>query len=110
LPPSTSRALALFQKLTGKAAAKVLKSLCTVNPKTFEGEILEFKSEEVQSDDFDSIWSKILSACANNEGGVLVWGIQAQRDPKTGIDAAHAVSLVPNVDVSNKSCSKNISF
>ena len=77
----------------------MLKSLCTVNPKTFEDEILEFKSGVVQADDFDSIWSKILGAFANNEGGVLVWGIQAQRDPKTGIDAAHAVSLVPSVDV-----------
>jgi hypothetical protein len=94
-----SRAFVLFQKFTGDGAAKILKSLCDSTPQTFEDEILEFKAGTVQAQDLDAIWSKNLGAFANNEGGVLVWGVQAQRDVKTGIDAAHAVSLVPHVDV-----------
>ncbi len=95
----SSRASALFRKFTGKRAATILTSLCDSNPKTFEDEILEFKSGVTKAEDLDGIWSKNLGAFANNEGGVLIWGIQAQRDAKTGIDAAHSVSLVPNVDV-----------
>ncbi len=96
---SDSRAAALFRRFTGTDAATILKSLCKSNPKTFEDEILEFKAGSVQAQDLDGIWSKSLGAFANNEGGVIVWGIQAQRDATTGIDAAHAISLVPHVDV-----------
>ncbi len=95
---ANSRARVLFEKFTGSESLKILKSLPGSTPKTFEDEILEFKSGKVEPDDLDAIWSKNLGAFANNEGGVLVWGIQAQRDGKTGIDAAQSVSLVPNVD------------
>jgi hypothetical protein len=60
-------------------------------------DIFEFKAGAVQAQDLDAIWSKALGAFANNEGGVVVWGIQAKRN-EAGIDAAQSVSFVPNVD------------
>src|SRR5262245_33564606 len=38
-------------------------------------------------------WGKALSAFANTGGGVLVFGIDARKDPATGIDAATGFAL-----------------
>jgi hypothetical protein len=94
-----TRAYALFKKLSDKGASDLLQSFATSVPKTFEDETLEFKSGYIKNDDIDKIWSKNLGAFANNQGGVLVWGITADRDKETGIDAANALSLVPQPDV-----------
>lgn len=64
---------------------------------TFEGEWLDFKGAAKCDDKFlKEIWSKSLSAFANTEGGIIVWGIDARKDPDTGIDAAHEFSLSSN--------------
>ncbi len=37
---------------------------------------------------------KAMGGFANNEGGVLVWGLRCEKDKTTGIDAVDAVELV----------------
>lgn len=96
--PATTRAAAYFAKFTGDDAASILQSLPASNPRTFEDEQLDFKSGTPKLDTLDAIWSKALGAFANNEGGVVVWGIEARKDKETGIDAASSIALVPNVD------------
>jgi hypothetical protein len=46
-----------------------------------EDEFLDFKTGRGDVDDHKATWSKLLSAFANTEGGVLVWGVDA-RTPK----------------------------
>jgi hypothetical protein len=46
-----------------------------------EDEFLDFKTGKGNTDKHKETWSKLLSAFANTEGGVLVWGLSA-RTPK----------------------------
>src|SRR6266446_2165588 len=46
-----------------------------------EDEFLDFKTGKGNTDNHKGTWSKLLSAFANTEGGVLVWGVDA-RTPK----------------------------
>jgi len=56
-------------------------------PPTFEEEWLDFKgAAATPPDKIKEIWSKALAGFANTEGGVLVWGIDARKDPTTGVD------------------------
>jgi hypothetical protein len=56
---------------------------------------LEFKRKEdlttgiLSKNDRRSL-GPALSAFANSAGGLLIWGIQAARDPTDGVDAAHS--------------------
>ncbi|MEI8234255.1 MAG: ATP-binding protein [Verrucomicrobiota bacterium] len=85
-----------FEKFTGLDAAAVLQGLPFTTPKTFENEWLDFKSGKPNA--LDKIWSRALGGFANNEGGVIVWGIDARKDEETGIDAAHSIIPVPNLE------------
>ena len=87
-----------FQQFTAADAYDVITKLPTSSPKTFENEWLDFKSGRTQETDIARIWSKSLGAFSNNEGGVVVWGVSARKDPHTGIDAASDIELVPNCD------------
>ena len=42
------------------------------------------------------IWMEALTGFANNQGGVLIWGIDARKDPATNIDAACGEAPVVN--------------
>ena len=42
------------------------------------------------------MWSRALCGFANNQGGVLVWGIDARFDKVTKVDAACHLKLVPD--------------
>jgi hypothetical protein len=42
------------------------------------------------------MWLRALCGFANNEGGVLIWGLDARKDPKTGVD--HIDKVVPVTD------------
>jgi hypothetical protein len=37
------------------------------------------------------LWSKAICGFANNQGGSIVWGIDARKDPETNVDAANKV-------------------
>jgi hypothetical protein len=42
------------------------------------------------------MWMEALGGFANNQGGVLIWGLDARKDPATGVDAASGEVPVPN--------------
>ena len=80
-----------------------LKGLVNSNPLTFETEWLEFKSCPHEGNDqsndqkIKELWCINLSAFANTQGGVLIWGIGAR--PHNKVDAAHKLELVPSPDI-----------
>jgi len=82
-----------------------LAALVNATPPTFECDWLDFKvgddpaikDKRRLEDEQKKVWSKALSAMANSGGGVLVWGIKAEKDKTTGVDAANALALVPDV-------------
>ena len=82
--------------LTSPNRPTFLRGLVNSNPLTFETEWLEFKPHPYKDTDIvvKAIWSKTLSAFANSQGGVLVWGIGAKKVQK--VDAARSIQLVPN--------------
>jgi hypothetical protein len=78
--------------------------LISTQPPTFEEAWRDFKGashltvKELASNGLKEIWSKALGAMANTEGGVLIWGIRADKDPMTKVDAARDLSLCPDVN------------
>src|SRR5437773_1348889 len=92
-----SQARYLFETFTASGAAALLSTLPTKPEKTFESDWLDFKRGRAQEKDIPRIWSKILGAFANNEGGVVVWGVVAEKDPATNIDAVQSLDTVPDI-------------
>jgi hypothetical protein len=91
-----SRALEFFEQVK-TAGPSFLKKLIDSDPPTFETDWLDFKGgERLDEKNVKKIWSEALSGFANTEGGVLVWGIDARKDPETGVDHATRLSLVKN--------------
>ena len=92
-----SRAREYFERFTASSPAEVLQDLVKSETKTYEDEQLDFKQGSPREQDIDAIWSKALGAFANSQGGVVVWGIQADRDNDRRLDFAHSLALVPDV-------------
>lgn len=92
----SSSAHVLFDKIKA-GGLPFLNSMVNSTPPTFEEEWLDFKgAAAIPPDKIKEIWSKALAGFANTEGGVLIWGIDARKDPTTGVDHASAPSLVPD--------------
>ena len=64
-----------------------------VAAQTPETDWLDFKCRPSRDANAKEIWYKALSGFANTEGGVLVWGIEASKQPD-GKDVASNVCLV----------------
>ena len=64
----------------------------------FESEWLDFKTEHVDPSKRNTkgIWSKALGGFANNQGGVVLWGVDARKTktPNGDIDAACGERLI----------------
>jgi hypothetical protein len=96
-----SRASKLYHKIVSDPtiSAKLLEEM--VNKQEPETDYMEFKGAAKANDDsIKRNWSKGLSCFANTEGGVLVWGIKADRiSPASGsgrrIECANGLSLAP---------------
>lgn len=65
-----------------------------VSSQQHETEWLDFKAGDSLGDD-KSTWSEALCGFANNQGGVLIWGVDARKD-STGVDAACDLRPVAN--------------
>lgn len=97
MPTSTARNY--FEDFTGEDAVAKFQAMPTANPKVFENDWLDFKEgiAAENHDALDKLWSKALGAFANNEGGVVVFGLRAKEDKTTKIDAVDSVEPVKNV-------------
>lgn len=78
-----------------------IKGLVNRESPVFEGEWLEFKGatslkSSANEKSIREIWAKSLSAFANTEGGVLVWGIDARKDRVSDVDFASDLSPCSN--------------
>lgn len=96
-----SRAHEFFRQIVEHGnPARFLEEM--VHSKRPENEFLEFKgASKIQRKQVKEFWSQALSGFANTEGGVLIWGVRADRvqspdDPSRRIDVAHDLDLVPN--------------
>lgn len=66
-----------------------------VTDRTHETEWLDFKGgDDIGDGQVKSLWTKAICGFGNNQGGCIVWGIDARRDPATDVDAANAVKYV----------------
>lgn len=91
-----SSALQFYGKLETSGLAAIEDVLSSSVP-VFETDWLEFKgAERIGEDDVKSTWSKTLSAFANTQGGVLIWGLDARHDPSAKMDCVCGSSLVQN--------------
>lgn len=99
-----SRAEGLFEKIKSAgdeaAQAAALRKLAT--DRTAEDEYVEFKSGIYNEKDTGKYWSQALSAFANTEGGVLIFGVKTDKVDTGGtrpIDTAVGVELVDKPEV-----------
>lgn len=91
-----SSALQYYGKLESSGLAAIEGMLSSSVP-VFETDWLEFKgAERIGDDDVKSTWSKTLSAFANTQGGVLIWGLDARYDLSAKMDCIAGSSLVQN--------------
>lgn len=88
--PALSTARQLFDRLVAGGSAEIER---LVTDKVHETEWLDFKSGEHLDDD-KTTWSEAICGFANNQGGVIVWGIDARKDKESGVDAACDVKPV----------------
>jgi hypothetical protein len=111
-PFAPSLARDLFDRILEGDSVAILHAMVETE-KTHEREWLEFKSfpwddfkdpmkgcgrtnlKDQKKDLIKRTWSETLSAFANTDGGVLIWGIHAHKNAD-GIDAAHSFQLVPS--------------
>ena len=96
----TSRAHELYRQIAEHDDPAAILNGMIADQRT-ETEYLEFKgASKIQPKQVKEFWSQTLSAFANTEGGVLIWGIRAARtehpdDPSRKIDVASVLDLVP---------------
>lgn len=96
----SSQARFLFNRFTDPAEGVTnIRALVGQSPRVMETNWLEFKSGLTRNEDIKPHWSKALGAFANSGGGVLIWGIRADRDPATGVDAVQEEAPVADVDL-----------
>jgi hypothetical protein len=100
--PKSSFATELFERLcanrTPQETFDELKRIA--ESQTAESDWLEFKSAEdwpSKDPQIKSQWSKALSAFANAEGGVLIWGICCERDA-SGVDVSRSILPVSGIE------------
>src|SRR5579872_4218522 len=103
-PPSLARNF--FDEIRNAPdSVAFIRGLVNSTPPTFETDWLDFKEQprinahrvaDLSDKKWRDIWIEALAGFANNQGGVLIWGIEARKDAATGIDAAADVKPVNN--------------
>lgn len=103
--PTPSHARDFFDKITS-APDPVAAIIALASPEVRESETdwLEFKvehptDEKVRAKTNKSYWSEDLSAFANNQGGVMIWGLGTDKVKVDGgyLDVANEVKPIANV-------------
>lgn len=101
MSPSLSLARQFFDNIrTAPHPVAFIRGLVNSNPPTCESDWLDFKQQPRPSDltnpKWREIWAEALSGFSNNQGGVLILGLDAREDKSTGIDAVRDVTPVSN--------------
>src|SRR5690348_13324649 len=102
MPTKPSLARDLFEQIKTHAghadSAAFLRAMADPASPTFETEYLDFKAGQIPVNnnpipdaDVKKTWTEALAGFATTSGGVLIWGINADKDAATGVDAANAV-------------------
>jgi predicted HTH transcriptional regulator len=99
-PSLGSSFFAQIKRQDAPGRAEFLQNLITTPSPTFETNYLEFKgcldgSVLLSNDKIREHYGKTVSAFANTGGGVLIWGITADRN-SAGVDSARHLALAPN--------------
>ncbi len=97
-PPSMARAF-FDQIRTAADPIAFIRSLVNPTLPTYETDWLDFKrqpSTDLKHAKWRDMWVEALAAFANNQGGVIIWGIDARKDPATNVDAASGEKPVAN--------------
>src|SRR5262245_29420225 len=90
-----SLALTFFERIMGAAnPIAELRSLYISIDRQSETDYLEFKTFDAKS--FKDQFRKALCGFSNNQGGVLIWGIDARPAGTPPVDAACGEILVPD--------------
>jgi hypothetical protein len=104
-----------FDKFTAPGAADLITSLPTGTEKTFEDDWLDFKGGQLANAylqaapkdkqkakaDLEKLWSEIVGQFANNEGGCVVWGVDAAKTPNAQgneVDAPKSLSPIQDTE------------
>ena len=74
--------------------AAFIRDLCSLKPPTFEDDWLDFKNHPGTGNEekVKEMWGEALSGMANNQGGVIIWGVDA-RKTKTAESIRKAFAL-----------------
>jgi hypothetical protein len=104
-----SIAKSLFDEIMNHAghadSVAFLKSMVNSTPPTMESEYRDFKggttptggktpASALSENEVKKIWSEALVGFATTSGGVLVWGLDARRQPGDTVDRVVALNLV----------------
>lgn len=91
----TSNAHQFFASLKAEADLyQALSSYPGSTPAKIETEWCDFKGcERIDHKAVSKLWSTAISGFGNTEGGVLIWGLDARKDPTSGIDQVGGLSL-----------------
>jgi hypothetical protein len=98
--PTPSLARNFFEQMRASPdKVAFIRGLVNSTPPTYETDWLDFKqqpSANLKDPKWREMWIEALAGFANNQGGVLIWGIDARKDPATNIDAASGDKPVDN--------------
>ncbi|HJT76274.1 MAG TPA: RNA-binding domain-containing protein, partial [Gemmataceae bacterium] len=83
MTPSPSLARGFFEQITqSRDPVAAVRDLINSSPPTAETDWLDFKTEHLDPKQRDrktrETWSEALGGFANNQGGVLIWGVDAR--------------------------------
>jgi hypothetical protein len=101
--PANSLAQTYFERLVSGNPFQFLSGLVGSKSPTFESEWLEFHcgpaeatngSRAVAETKLRAQLSESISAFSNTGGGVLVWGLDAKKDPESGDSKVQSLALV----------------
>jgi len=97
-PPSMARDF--FEQIRNAAdPTAFIRALANSSPPTYETDWLDFKAQlspNLKDAKWRDMWVEALCSFANNQGGVIIWGLDARKDPATNIDAACGEKPVDN--------------